>query len=102
MDSGDTTTVTVDNSNPKNPVQKSVTSKVNKLLRLLRFPRLYRMLKILRLMKMLNLFSQSPLISIIIKKINLNVALTKLFRLMISFFFLNHLVACLWFFMVLT
>lgn len=79
----------------------SAASGANKLLRLLRFPRLYRMLKILRLIKMLRLFSSSHLISKVIKEINLNIGLSKILKIFINFAFLNHVVGCLWFFIVI-
>lgn len=76
------------------------TNNYNKLLRLLRFPRLYRLLKILRLFKMVKLFSTSQNFNRMIKKLNLNQGLVKMVNVLINILFLNHIVGCLWFFIV--
>ena len=75
-------------------------SSYNKLLRLLRFPRLYRLLKILRLFKMIKLFARNQTFNRIIKQLNLNMGLVKMLKVLINILFLNHLVGCMWFFIV--
>lgn len=78
--------------------QNTQASKVNKLLRLLRFPRLYRLFKILRLFKMLKIFNTNQTINRTIKKLNLNLGIMKILKVLVNILFLNHLVSCIWFY----
>lgn len=75
-------------------------NRVNKLLRLLRFPRLYRLLKVLRLFKMLKLFTAMQSVNKIVKKLNLNIGMIRILKVMVNILFLNHCVGCIWFFLV--
>ncbi len=72
----------------------------SQLFRLFRIPRLIRLLKIFRLIKMLKIFSISQHAPKLIKKLNLNITVTKILKIFLSFVFLNHIVGCLWFFVV--
>ena len=74
--------------------------RINRLLRLLRIPRLYRMLKILDVHRVISLFSWSHQFSKMIKRISLNVTISRIMKLLINLTFLNHVGGCLWFFMV--
>jgi len=72
----------------------------SQLFRLFRIPRLIRLLKIFRLIKMLKIFSISQSAPKIVKKLSLNVNVTRVLKIFLSFVFLNHIVGCLWFFVV--
>lgn len=67
---------------------------------LLRFPRLYKLFKIIRLLKVTKLFSTSRVFNKLNKKLSLNVRVTKIIKIFLNFAFLNHLVGCLWFYLV--
>lgn len=68
-----------------------------KLIRLSRLPRLYRLMRILRLFKLLRLFKSNQTFKKIFDLINVNVGIVKMITVLVSVFFLVHLVGCFWF-----
>lgn len=48
----------------------------------------------------MRLFSNNQALSRLIKKLNLNIALVKMVKVVLNILFLNHLIGCLWFFVV--
>lgn len=81
-------------------IVESNTGRVNKLFKLLRFPRLYRMLRIFQLVKIITVFSKGQKMSKLVKNLNLNINILKIFKVFVHIFFLNHVVGCIWFFLV--
>ena len=67
-----------------------------KILRLLRIPRLYKLVKIARLFKLFKLFNTKK-VAKVIKMINFSGITIKVLQIMGVVFFINHLIACLWF-----
>lgn len=70
----------------------------NKLLRLVRLPRLYRLLRLLKLKKQTINIKNTTAFARMLSKFNINEGLIKGMQLLVNILFVNHLVACLWFF----
>lgn len=68
-----------------------------KLARLARLPRLYRLIRILRMIKMLRVFRKSSQFKDWIDTLNISVGLIRMVNVLISMFFLVHLMACFWY-----
>lgn len=82
-----------------NEVRTLADSRYNKLFRLLRLPRLYRLLKILRLLKVLQMGqSSSRSRHHFLKRLKLNLGTMRMLRVLMNVLFLNHLIACIWFY----
>lgn len=82
-----------------NPVTTSF-ERLNKLLRLTYYIRLKRWFKMLRLFKMLKLFSTSKFFNKLIKRLNTNTGLITMLEFVVNITILNHLVGCIWYFLV--
>lgn len=65
---------------------------------LLRLPKLYRLFQIFKAIKYLGFGNSRQKVSKIFKRLNLNIGLFRMLRVLMNVFFLTHLVACLWFF----
>jgi hypothetical protein len=68
-----------------------------KLLRLARLPRLYRLIRILRLFKMLRLLKYNSSFKKIFEAMKMNSGIMRMLTVIISVFFLVHLMSCAWF-----
>jgi len=68
-----------------------------KLLRLARLPRLYRLIRILRLFKMLRLLKYNASFKKIFEAMKMNSGIMRMLTVIISVFFLVHLMSCAWF-----
>jgi hypothetical protein len=72
----------------------SQVSKTNNLARLARLPRFYRLIRIVRLFRLLK-FNQS--LNGILSLIHINKGVGKLITVLVSVWFVVHMVACAWF-----
>ena len=55
------------------------------------------MSKTFALIDVINFFSNVPVIRNLVKQINLNINVLKLFKLTVSYIAVNHIVGCFWF-----
>jgi hypothetical protein len=67
------------------------------LMRLARLPRLYRLLRILRLFKMVRIIKYNKMFTKIQEALKMNAGISRMISVMVSVFFMVHLMSCFWF-----
>jgi len=73
---------------------------INKLMRILRLPRLYRLIKIFRIAKSEHTIKNTVRINHLLMSFHLNLGVARLFKVLLHFFFLCHIISCFWFYTV--
>lgn len=73
---------------------------LSKLLRILRLPRLYKLIKIFRMAKSEHTIKNKVMVNHWLMYFHLNLAVAKLVKVLLHFFFLCHIISCFWFYTV--